>query len=209
MDLFLRKNRAFVLNIFPAKEFSISQVLDLLDENQDTIIKRKGHWTFSNMLPKMTYESLKGPEDRFKNIFDNIDDVVAVCDLSCRILEVNKKTCEVLGYSREELFLMPIWELKIPKFSELLEGHGKLVLDSEHAVFEVDIPCRDGTVIPYEISTRAIDYMGEPAILSIGRDISEKKSAFETLKKSEEKFRNILNNFPDQNIKNKVLKSSF
>ena len=149
------------------------------------------------MLPKRTSESLKGPEDRFKNIFDNIDDVVIICDPDCRILEVNNRACERLGYSWNELLLMPVWKLETPEYRSLFEEQRNMVKESERAVFEVNAFCRDGTVIPYEISTRVIDYMGAPAILSIGRDISEKKAVFETLKKSEEKFRSIFDNSND------------
>ncbi|WP_269849846.1 PAS domain-containing protein [Methanosarcina horonobensis] len=221
LDLFLRKNKAFVLNIFPLKAFSTSEVLDLLEENHDMIIKRKGAWIAPFMLlnekigssfpvnpahnlqeskqalEKWTSENLKSPDDKFKIIFDNVDDVVAVCDLDCRILEINKKGCECLGYSCDELLQMPIWKLETPEYQAMFEEHRKLILDSGHALFEVDLLCKDGTVVSHEISTWVIEYEGNLAILSIGRDVSEKRAVFETLKKSEEKFRNIFDNSND------------
>ena len=54
---------------------------------------------------------------------------------------------------------MPVWKLGTPEFMKLSEEHKKLVLDPENAVFEVVALCRDGTIISYEISARAINYM--------------------------------------------------
>ena len=220
LDFFVHENRVFVLSTCPLKAFSTSEVLDLLEENQYTIIKRKGNWTAPRMLSderaggsfpispvhdkqaseKWTYESLKSPEDIFKNIFDNMEEVVAVCDLDCRILKANKKACERLGYSRDEFLLMPVWKLETLEYQAMFEGHRKLVMEFGRASFEVNIICRDGAVVPYEIIAKVMDYEGELFILAIGRDISEKKAVFETLKKSEEKLRNIFDNSNDSII---------
>jgi PAS domain-containing protein len=56
---------------------------------------------------------------------------------------------------------------------------------------------RDGTVIPQEINNRLIEYDGETAVLSIGRDISERRRTEKALKDSERKYRMLFEEFPD------------
>jgi putative nucleotidyltransferase with HDIG domain len=51
---------------------------------------------------------------------------------------------------------------------------------------------RDGTVIPIELSSRIIEYNGEPVALSIARDITERKQAEEERKQSFERLQRAL-----------------
>jgi len=55
---------------------------------------------------------------------------------------------------------------------------------------------KDGTVTPQEINNRLIEYEGETAVLSIGRDISERKRNEEALRASERKYRTLFEEFP-------------
>jgi PAS domain S-box-containing protein len=63
-------------------------------------------------------------------------------------------------------------------------------------IFEMDSLRRDGTVIPQEINNRLIEYEGEAAVISIGRDISERKRTEEALRDSERKYRILFEEFP-------------
>ena len=51
-------------------------------------------------------------------------------------------------------------------------------------MFETEHLTRDGRIIPTECSSRIIDFQGRPAMLSIARDITERKAAEEALSKN-------------------------
>jgi len=59
-------------------------------------------------------------------------------------------------------------------------------------VFETELVTRDGRIIPTECSSRLMDLQGRPAVLSIARDITERKEAEEAIEESEKRFMDVL-----------------
>ena len=118
---------------------------------------------------------LKENEAKFRDIFNSTNDAIFVINLQGRFLEVNEAACLQLGYSREELLQrgpMSIIHLEVSahvqeRINKTLE-RGSLVFESVHLT-------KEGREIPIEISTRVIDYKGNPAILGVERDITERK----------------------------------
>jgi two-component system cell cycle sensor histidine kinase/response regulator CckA len=136
-------------------------------------------------------------EKRFQTLFDVANDAMMISSPDGRFLEVNRSACERLGYSRDELLMMsaadiiaPGLELLVPARSEALVGGSSAFFDTAHAR-------RDGTPIPVEISTTVIDFGGSKAILTIARDISERKRAEVELRANEERYRRITETITD------------
>ncbi|MCQ1535619.1 PAS domain S-box protein [Methanosarcina sp. KYL-1] len=138
---------------------------------------------------KKAVEALQRSEKKFREIFEHSNDAVAIYDLEGRILEVNRVTCKRMGYTKEEFLEMSVKNLAIPKYSPEIRYQIKLTKQSGHSIFEVKSRCKDGTVIPHEINNSIIDFEGKPAVLSIGRDITEHKRGERALKDSEQKYR--------------------
>ncbi|MBL7110379.1 MAG: PAS domain S-box protein [Bacteroidales bacterium] len=114
-------------------------------------------------------------ELKFKSLFENSSDEIYVIDFEENFLEVNKVICDALGYSREELLKMQVKDIKPDKYGDIVESlletlkkEGSLVFESEHV-------SKEGKRIPVEIKSRIIDYGKRKAILSIARDITERK----------------------------------
>ncbi len=201
------ENITFLLT-YPLEGLSASELLNLMGEQEDLIIKQEGKWeyigsektgnkgkTFSD-FKEQAVKDLKDSEQKFKNIFENSNDAIIIYDLDSNVLEVNEVTCKALGRTREEIIRMPVWKLKTPEYQKKLEKHRELICKSGHAVFEVECLRKDGTVVPCEVSNRLIEYEGKKAILSFARDISERKKTEEALRDSEEKYRTIFEESP-------------
>ncbi len=62
---------------------------------------------------------------------------------------------------------------------------------------------RDGLILPIEISSRAIQYRSGTAIISILRDITERRKAKEALIESEKRYRTLVDQLPDYIIVNR------
>jgi PAS domain S-box-containing protein len=126
---------------------------------------------------KAMEKALQNSEQRYRTVFDYAGDAIFVHDLEGRFLDVNRVACERLGYSREEFLTMTPVEITRGTESEGMNARIRELVEVGHIVFEAEHVARDGTSVPVEISSRHIEYDGKPAILSIARDITERKEA--------------------------------
>jgi diguanylate cyclase (GGDEF)-like protein/PAS domain S-box-containing protein len=130
---------------------------------------------------------------RFHTLFNHATDAIFIHDREGHFLEVNLVACERLGYSREELLKLTPQDIDTNEYAALvgqrlaeLEQRGELVFESAHMA-------RDGRVIPVEISSRVIDYQGQPAILGTARDITARKAMAAALHEAQENQQALLN----------------
>ena len=141
-------------------------------------------------------QELRDAEYRYRTLFQTAGDAIFINDLEGRLLEVNEEACRRLGYTRDELLHLTVSDVTTPEYvarrSEIL----KQLQATGHLVFETELVTRDGRIIPTECSSRLMDLQGRPAVLSIARDITERKEAEKSLRQSEEKFRLVFEKAP-------------
>jgi len=122
-------------------------------------------------------------EEEYKRLINGMNDTVFVIDFNRKFVEVNDTAVKSLGYSREELLSMGPQgidsSISDKGISLLIEG----MKTDEIQVFETEHKTKSGNKIPVEISSSRVTYKGEPAILSIARDITERKKAEEEKEK--------------------------
>jgi PAS domain S-box-containing protein len=125
---------------------------------------------------------------RLDLVMRHAHDIIFVTDEKMRFLDANQKALDTYGWSKEELLQMTIPELGAPvaggSLPWVIEGAGP----ADGAIFETIHVRKDGTSFPVEISLRRVEIEGRPQLLSIIRDISERKRAEAELRGSEEKF---------------------
>ncbi|MEY7849208.1 ATP-binding protein [Natrarchaeobius sp. A-rgal3] len=111
----------------------------------------------------------------YQDLIDAMNDTAWVLDLDGRIEAVNESAVRTLGYSRETLLSMRIHEiddgLDPGEITALIEN----MPADEIQVFETAHETNAGTTIPVEISSSIVSYRGETRVLSIARDITERK----------------------------------
>jgi two-component system NtrC family sensor kinase len=90
---------------------------------------------------------------------------------------VNQLACQRLGYSREELLAIGAAGINQPQFRDGLTRQIEQIRKLGSLAFESAYTRRDGTIIPVELNNRVIEYAGVPAILSIARDLTDRKQA--------------------------------
>ena len=132
-------------------------------------------------------EELRASEERLKMIFDSVNDGIFYQSMDGQFKEVNKASCEMLGYTREEMLGMTGKDIEVPdEVSSLPEMIETIQRTGPH-VLETNYMKKDGKPLPIEISARIVTIKGEPVVLSVARDISGRKK-MERLLKQREKY---------------------
>jgi len=138
---------------------------------------------------KKAEKALRESEETYRAILNGMNDTAWVIDFNGRFIDVNETAVRVLGYSREELLKMgPVdidSSLTEAQIMELIRNMPK----DKIQVFETSHRTKDGRIIPVEISSSLITYKGKTAILSIARDLTERKKAEAELKKLMEQLK--------------------
>ncbi|MBN2049540.1 MAG: PAS domain S-box protein, partial [Spirochaetales bacterium] len=114
-----------------------------------------------------------------------------------RFLYANKKTYDLHGWTEEEFSKINLHELDVPESAAQVEERVRLIFQEGSAVFQVEHFRKDGTTFPLEVSAKIVEWQGRPAVLSIATDITERKKAEQSLKKSDERIQALLAANPD------------
>jgi two-component system NtrC family sensor kinase len=131
-------------------------------------------------------------ESRLKaDLLDSAGDSIFLHDADGNLVYVNEAACRAHGYSREELIGLNLQDLAAPEYGRLAGPRMKRVLETRGATFQSAHRLRGGAVMPVEVHARRINSGGKNLILSVVRDISERKQAEKALSESQEKYRSI------------------
>lgn len=105
------------------------------------------------------------------------------------IARVNAAACQLLGYSRQELQSMYVYELD-PNFPvERWPQHWQELKQQKHLNFVTQQLTKDGRVLPVEVTLNYVEYDGEEYNFASMQDISARLQAEAGLRESEERFR--------------------
>ncbi|HOJ27496.1 MAG TPA: PAS domain S-box protein [Spirochaetota bacterium] len=111
---------------------------------------------------------------RYKSLFNSISDMVIIHRRDGKILEVNNTTCDRLGFSHDAMMLMTLQQLTAEGDSDRINSYLQSINETADP-YETSFVDRNGTTIPVEIVSTIIYYLNENAILSVARDITERK----------------------------------
>lgn len=145
---------------------------------------------------KISEQKLRDSENKFRQIFNSANDIMFLQELGNNnmpelFVEVNEAAEKYLGYTKEEFLKLREQDLHRPEYlPELAIIHGNLLKD-ENIKFEIPYLRKDGTEVILEESSHVLTLDEKKYVLSIGRDITDKKMAEERLLESRQKLREL------------------
>lgn len=135
---------------------------------------------------------LKESEQRFKTIFDGAIDGILIADTETkRFYTGNKAICQMLGYSAEEIKNLGIVDIHLKEdLPSVMEQFEKQAKGGATLAKDVPVKRKNGNIFYADINTSLVTFDEKTYLMGIFRDITSRKRAEETLRKSEASLAN-------------------
>ncbi len=154
----------------------------------------------SDITEKKRAETLlRDSEERYRELIENIEDIIYVVDNNGTILFANKASERFTGYRKDELVKKNFRELIVPEsYGYAGEIFERQVAGEDVGTFELRMVRKNGQVIVLETRERPVWDAGRIVeIHGLGRDITDRKRTEEVLRQFEEKWRNFIESSRD------------
>ena len=138
---------------------------------------------------RLTNKQIMQREIRFQELMKYAGDSIFTTDTTYHITDLNDSACELLGYSREELLKMKIFELMTRNDQETFVARKKLVDAEGGSLHERTFIKKDGTLVETEVNVRPIKGIG---YISVFRDITDRKKTEIKILEDEERYKSII-----------------
>jgi formate hydrogenlyase transcriptional activator len=126
-------------------------------------------------------------------LIDHSNDAIEVVDpQTLRFLDVNRKACLDLGYSREELLSLSVPDVDCT-MDKAMQTRVRDALYQAGALIRENIHRRkDGTTFPVEVNIKHVQHAGRDYAITVVRDITERKRVQDALLQSEKRLQILL-----------------
>ncbi|WP_338739582.1 PAS domain S-box protein [Haloplanus salilacus] len=136
--------------------------------------------------------ALERSRERWRALFEQSPDTIAVHDETGEIVEVNHQNVENLGYSREDLRSMNVADFDTEHTRDELRDVWASMDVGERLEVETRHRRRDGSTFPVEVWVMKLELGDELRFVALGRDISERKEYERELERQNERLERIL-----------------
>lgn len=145
--------------------------------------------TITDISPLVRTKAALAEEARARRmLLEQSVDGIAMLDEDGKIVETNPSYERMLGYEKEELAELYVWDVDAHlSKAELLERMGRL--DARGDLLETRVRRKDGSLIDVEMSGSLALVAGRKRFLCVVRDVTARKRSEEALRRSEAEFR--------------------
>jgi diguanylate cyclase (GGDEF)-like protein/PAS domain S-box-containing protein len=156
--------------------FTGKTIIHVKESNQDFLLGFGLDITDRVMAEKLLKES----EERFRNLIDQAGDCIFLFDKDGQIINVNRMSCEVLGYQEEQLLQLKVKDIFFSMEEKMEVIYGDF---AEHLPFscEDQLMTNHQSKVPVDINIQLVHIGDSNFYLALCRDISEKKKSEEMI----------------------------
>ncbi|MFZ4707673.1 MAG: PAS domain S-box protein [Bacteroidales bacterium] len=150
---------------------------------------------------KRTEEAIKVNEQKFREIYNSTNEAILINDtLSGQMIDCNQRAIEMYGYSdKEEITrgnIVALGSNVEPYTDEKVQHNIRKAIEGGNHTFEWLAKKKNGDFFSVEVNLKIAEIGGEKRILSVVRDITERKKIEQKLKSSESRALAIINSSP-------------
>lgn len=125
---------------------------------------------------KQAQEALEQSEANYRDIFEGVQDAIFVQSMDGRVLDVNRRACEMYGWTRDQLLAKSVIDL-VPEGQPVFLPSDLVERGVSENVLEAVNKRSDGTTFPVEITTKIQQLYGEQVMLIVVRDVTDARQA--------------------------------
>ena len=124
-----------------------------------------------------------GDESGLRGFLEEAPDAFFLHDLEGRILDVNRRACQSLGYSRSELLSLTVFDLDVGLGIPTARDHWKALRPGKSFLVSGIHRRKDRTTFPVEVHLGLHIKEGSPVVMALARDVSQRVKTEESLKR--------------------------
>lgn len=147
---------------------------------------------------RQSEERVRQNEERYRTVFENAGDGILILEMSGQILGANSIFCSRMGYHEDELVGRTPEMFDAPDHARLIPERMKRVAEAGQVRFESVHVSVAGERIPVEVSARKVPYGDGHAVISIVRDMSERKRYEQELHRSRQLLQLVMDHIPQR-----------
>ncbi|NQY66161.1 MAG: PAS domain S-box protein [Flavobacteriales bacterium] len=131
----------------------------------------------------------------FRNIIDQSNDFISVVDIdNGNIVDVNERTCQKLGYSKEEMTNMLYTEIHIVEEDYIWNDYLMKLRSGNQVIESCFYRSKDGIDTPVEMNMSIVTIDLVEYLVAVGRDVKEQEDARSALERSEKQLSHLVEN---------------
>ncbi len=143
-----------------------------------------------------TEEERRVAVERLALVLKHAQDVILLFDERMRIVEANDRALAVYGRTPQEMRQLTAPDLRAEQTRETTARDFTQALTAEGLTFETLHRRKDGSTFPVEVSSAAVEIEGRRHVLSIVRDITERRQLMDELARQQARFRFVFDHMP-------------
>lgn len=156
----------------------------------------------------ITCDALRKSEMKIRELFKNANDAIFLSRVReeeplSKFVEVNDFACNLLEYTKDELLELSSLDLTAPELKKANQELIHQIVKKEHGTFETILISKTGKEIPVEIRSNFFNLEGEKVILTVARDLSERRTAEKEIRNLNESLK-IINSILRHDLNNNL-----
>jgi PAS domain S-box-containing protein len=165
-------NQDYSLRVIKTSEDEVGHLVDAFNSMLDQIAQRTSE--------------LGKSEERFRGLVEQAVDGFFLHDTEGRLIDVNQRVCDKLGYTRGELLTMSVADIDVKIANgEHPRNLWSSLCPNEPVTLQSVHKRRDGSTFPVEIRMGLLNLGEQRVVMELARDVSERLSAEQERQKLE------------------------